>query len=134
MSRLTATIAVAAALLAIATSERVAADSIKFKAQHVNVATRFDTLMIADEPGHMIAFFTAKGVGKHIEGPEKHPYKIDVWGSGDYRGDGTGEEQGTPNSPSPMAPASTNAGPARSAKDATSVLPSITAVAVGSRA
>lgn len=71
-----------------------AGEKIQFHAQHVNVATRFDTLMVGDEPGHFIAFFQASGVGKRSEGPPEPPYKIEVWGTGDYRSDGTGKEHG----------------------------------------
>jgi hypothetical protein len=88
----------AATLLTIIVVGATAAPAIAristFKALHTNVSTRFDTLLIGDEPGHLVAFFTAKGVGTHIVGGEKSPYKIDVWGSGDYRADGTGQEQG----------------------------------------
>lgn len=97
MSRFATKVSLAAAVaVAIipAGIELAAASGSTFKAQHVNVGTRFDTLIVGDEPGHITAFFTAKGVGKHLKGPEEHPYKIDVWGSGDYRADGTGEEQG----------------------------------------
>ena len=72
----------------------LAGETIEFRAHHINVATRFDTLMVGDEEGHLIAFFTAKGVGKRIEGPEEPPYKIDVMGTGDYWSGGTGKEHG----------------------------------------
>ena len=71
-----------------------AGEKIRFQSQHINFATRFDTIVVGDEPGHFIAFFEAKGLGIRREGPEEPPYKIEIWGTGDYRGDGTGKDQG----------------------------------------
>lgn len=71
-----------------------AGEKIHFQSQHINVATKFETVEVGDEPGHVIAFFEAKGVGSRLKGPTEPPYKIEIWGSGDYREDGTGKGQG----------------------------------------
>ena len=71
-----------------------AGQTIKFKSYHCNVAQRFDTVEIGDKPGHVVAIFEAKGVGVRYEGPKEEPYKIEIWGTGDYQGDGTGQELG----------------------------------------
>ena len=71
-----------------------AGETIRFQSQHVNFATRFDTIVVGDEPGHFIALFEAKGLGIRREGPEEPPYKIEIWGTGDYRADGTGKDHG----------------------------------------
>ena len=70
------------------------AEMIKFRSQHINVASRFDTLVVGDESGHFIALFQAKGVGVRNEGPDEPPYKIEIWGSGYYQADATGKEHG----------------------------------------
>ena len=71
-----------------------AGQTIKFHAQHINVATRFDTAEVGDEPGHIVALFQAKGIGVRRAGPPEAPYKIELWGTADYRKDGTGTEHG----------------------------------------
>ncbi len=82
-------------LLMVLSSHPVSAgEKIHFHSQHINVATKFETVEVGDEPGHVIAFFEAKGVGSRLKGPAEPPYKIDIWGSGDYRDDGTGKGQG----------------------------------------
>ena len=71
-----------------------AGERIEFYSKHINVVTSSESVEVGDEPGHILAFFAASGVGTRLEGPEEPPYKIEIWGSGDYRGDGTGEDQG----------------------------------------
>jgi hypothetical protein len=71
-----------------------AGETVKFRSKHINVATRFDTIEVGDVKGHVEAIFTAKGVGYRYEGPAEDPYKIEIWGIGDYKGDGTGKEIG----------------------------------------
>ena len=71
-----------------------AGQTIKFHSKHINVATKFDTVEVGDKPGHVVALFQAKGVGVRTEGPGEPPYKIEIWGTGDYQGDGTGKELG----------------------------------------
>ena len=71
-----------------------AGDTIVFHAQHINVATRFDTWEVGDEKGHAIAYFQAKGVGIRREGPPEPFYKCDLWGTADIRADGTATEHG----------------------------------------
>ncbi len=68
--------------------------TIKFQSQHINVVTRSDQVEIGDEPGHAISLFEAKGLGIRREGPKEPPYKIEIWGTGDSRGDGTGKGSG----------------------------------------
>ena len=75
-------------------SNAAAGEIIKFRSKHINVATRFDTVEVGDKPGHVVALFQAKGVGSRYEGPEEPPYKIEISGTGDYQGDGTGKELG----------------------------------------
>ena len=82
------------ALLCLTKRPASAGETIRFRSQHVNVATRFDTIVVGDEPGHFIAMFQAKGLGIRREGPEEPPYKIQIWGTGDYRADGTGNDRG----------------------------------------
>ena len=72
----------------------VAGETIKFHSKHINVAKTFDTQELEDEDGHIIAKFHAQGVGVRIDGPAEPPYKIEIWGTGDYKGDGTGKDQG----------------------------------------
>ena len=74
--------------------QALAGEKIYFKAQHVNVATGREAVEIGDEPGHTLAMFQAKGVGVRREGPAEPPYKIEIWGTGDYRKDDTGKEHG----------------------------------------
>ena len=69
-------------------------EKIRFHSQHVNVATKSETIEVGDEPGHTISMFRAKGVGIRREGPAEPAYKIEIWGTGDHRGDGTGKEHG----------------------------------------
>ncbi len=71
-----------------------AGETIVFHAKHVNVATSVDKVMEEDEPGPSIVFFQAKGVGIRTEGPSEPAYKIEIWGLGEYRDDGTGKEHG----------------------------------------
>ncbi len=74
--------------------DAMADQMIKFTTTHINVAKRFDTAEVGDKPGHIVAIFEAKGVGKRYKGPAEPPYKIEIWGTGDYQGDGTGKELG----------------------------------------
>jgi len=78
----------------ILTAAASAGETIRFHSQHINVSTRFDTMEIGDEPGHIIATIQAKGLGIRRVGPPEPPYKIEIWGTGDYRRDGTGKEHG----------------------------------------
>jgi hypothetical protein len=71
-----------------------AGETIKFHSKHINVATKFETTAVPDQPGHVIAIFQAKGLGVRTAGPAEQPYKIDLWGTGDYQKDGTGKEGG----------------------------------------
>ena len=80
--------------LALAADSAAAGEKIEFRSQHINVSTSSETVEVGDEPGHVLAFFTASGVGTRLEGPEEAPYKIEIWGSGDYHDDGTGQDQG----------------------------------------
>ena len=81
-------------VLALAAHPATAGEKIKFYSKHINVSTGNETVEVGDEPGHVLAFFTASGVGTRLEGPEEAPYKIEIWGSGDYNGDGAGQDQG----------------------------------------
>ena len=74
------------ALLCLTKRPALAGETIRFRSQHVNVATRFDTIVVGDEPGHVIAMFEAKGLGIRREGPEEPPYKIRIRGTGDLPG------------------------------------------------
>ena len=67
-----------------------AGERIEFYSKHINVVSSNESV----EVGDVLAFFAASGVGTRLEGPEEPPYKIEIWGSGDYRGDGTGKDQG----------------------------------------
>jgi hypothetical protein len=71
-----------------------AGQTIKFHAQHIHVATRFDTMEIGDQPGHLLGFFQAKASGIRRVGLPEPTYKIELWGTMDYRADGTGTEYG----------------------------------------
>ena len=72
----------------------VSGERIEFYAKHINVSTGSEAVEVGDEPGHILAFFSAKGVGTRLEGPEEPPYKIEIQGTGDYRADGSGKDQG----------------------------------------
>ena len=72
----------------------MAGETIEFHSKHINVALKFDTHDLEDEEGHVIAMFHASGVGVRTKGPEEPPYKIEIWGTGDYKGDGTGKDHG----------------------------------------
>ena len=76
---------IALAGIPILTGQALAGEKIHFKAQHINVATGSEAVEIGDEPGHTLAMFQAKGVGIRREGPAEPPYKIEIWGTGDYR-------------------------------------------------
>ncbi len=71
-----------------------AGEKMQWHSQHINVSTRFDPVEVGDEPGHTIAIFQAKGLGLRRSGVHEPPYKIEIWGTGDYRKDGTGKEHG----------------------------------------
>lgn len=81
------------ALLAM-TCGATAGETIKFKTHHNNVGTKWDSSEMGDEPGHIRATFEAKGIGIRYSGPSEEPYKVDVWGSGEYWKDGTGSDRG----------------------------------------
>jgi len=84
----------ATALCASVALPALAGQTIKFKSKHINVATKFESGEVGDRPGHLIGFYTLKGAGTRIEGPPEPPYKIEIWGTGDYAGDGTGKDSG----------------------------------------
>ena len=85
----------AAVTLAIAPGVAVrAGETITFHSQHANVATEFNQIEVPDEPGHIIATFKAKGIGMRRVGPAEPNYTINLWGTGQYRKDGTGSEHG----------------------------------------
>jgi hypothetical protein len=71
-----------------------AAETIKFHSQHILVVSKFDSIEMPDQVGHIIGMFQAKGVGVRRTGPQEPPYKIEAWGTGDYRKDGTGKDRG----------------------------------------
>ena len=67
---------------------------IKFKSHHNNVGTKWESSELGDVPGHIRGTFEAKGIGIRYVGPAEPPYKIDIWGSGEYWKDGTGSDRG----------------------------------------
>jgi len=71
-----------------------AGETIKFKSQHILVVSKFDSLEMPDQAGHIIGMFQAKGVGVRRSGPQEPPYKIEAWGTGDYRKEGIGKDRG----------------------------------------
>ena len=71
-----------------------AGETIKFRAQHVVVSGKFEATELGDEVGHISGLFTGKGIGVRRVGPAEAPYKIDVWGGGEYHKDGTGRDRG----------------------------------------
>jgi hypothetical protein len=79
---------------AILSTGALAGELIKFKSHHDNVATKWEPSELGDEPGHIRATFEAKGIGIRYQGPNEPPYKVDVWGSGEYWKDGTGSDRG----------------------------------------
>lgn len=85
---------VAAALCTGVPVHSLAGQTIKFKSKHINVLTKFESGEVGDRAGHLIGFYTLKGAGTRIEGPQEPPYKIEIWGTGDYAGDGTGKDSG----------------------------------------
>jgi len=84
-----------ASVLSISAFQYAAAgETIKFKSQHILVVSKFDSLEMPDQAGHIIGMFQAKGVGVRRSGPAEPPYKIEAWGTGDYRKDGAGKDRG----------------------------------------
>jgi len=79
---------------AIVGSAAHSGEVIKFKSHHNNVGTKWESSELGDEPGHIRGIFEAKGVGIRYVGPAEPPYKIDIWGSGEYWKDGTGSDRG----------------------------------------
>jgi hypothetical protein len=71
-----------------------AGETIKFKSQHILVVSKFDSIEMPDQAGHIIGMFQAKGVGVRRSGPQEPAYKIEAWGTGDYRKDGAGKDRG----------------------------------------
>ena len=90
-----------------------AGEKIQWHSQHINVSTRFDPVEVGDEPGHRIAIFQAKGLGIRRQGVPEPPYKIEIWGTGDYRKDGTGKEHGYGKFTFEDGPLTTKNGPGR---------------------
>jgi hypothetical protein len=88
--------AIVTALLAgaVVSTGALAGEVIKFKSHHNNVAVKWEPSEMGDEPGHIRATFEAKGIGLRYAGPAEPPYKVDVWGAGEYFKDGTGSDQG----------------------------------------
>ena len=72
----------------------LAGEVIKYKAQHNNVVTKWESSEMGDEPGHIRGTFELKGIGVRQAGPSEPPYKIDCWGVGEYWKDGTGVDRG----------------------------------------
>ncbi|MEE2659335.1 MAG: hypothetical protein VX733_12575 [Candidatus Latescibacterota bacterium] len=70
------------------------AETFEFYSIHTVVVTSIDTLMIGDEEGHLQALIRGKGAGVRRKGPKEEPYHIEIWGTGDYHGDGTGADHG----------------------------------------
>ena len=82
------------ALTGVVTYPAVAGETIKFHSQHINVSTKWESIDVPDQPGHVVGMFAAKGVGIRRSGPPEPFYKIEIWGTGDYRKDGTGRDHG----------------------------------------
>ena len=78
----------------IAFSSPMAGERIEYRGKQVGVFTKFEAVEVGDEEGHVVALWEAKGIGIRIEGAPSGPCKLDLKGLGDYRGDGTGTEQG----------------------------------------
>jgi hypothetical protein len=78
----------------VLTNNALAAETIKFRSQHILFVSKFDSIDIPDQAGHIIGMFQAKGVGVRRTGPQEPAYKIEAWGTGDYRKDGTGRDRG----------------------------------------
>ena len=72
----------------------IAGEVIKFKSQHYNVVTKWESSELGDEPGHIRGAFELKGIGMRLAGPSEPPYKVDCWGVGEYWKDGTGSDRG----------------------------------------
>jgi len=79
---------------AIISTGALAGEVIKFKSHHNNVATKWESSEMGDEPGHIRGAFELKGIGIRYSGPSEPPYKIDCWGVGEYWKDGTGTDRG----------------------------------------
>ena len=62
-------------VLIFTANSALSGERIEFYAKHINVSTASETMEVGDEPGHILAFFSAKGVGTRLEGPEEHPIK-----------------------------------------------------------
>jgi hypothetical protein len=78
----------------IAFSSPMAGERIEYRAKQYGVFTKFESVEIGDEAGHVVALYEAKGIGVRIEGAPGGPCKLDLKAIGDYRGDGTGTEHG----------------------------------------
>jgi hypothetical protein len=72
----------AVSLAAAAMQDAMAGETIKFKSQHILTVSKFDSLDMPDQAGHIIGMFQAKGVGLRRSGPPEPPYKIEAWGTG----------------------------------------------------
>ena len=75
-------------------SSTTAGKRIEYRAKQCNVGTKFEAVKVGDEPGHVLVVTEAKGIGVRIEGAPGGPYKLDIKGTGDYRADHTGTNQG----------------------------------------
>ncbi len=84
----------AAIALTFAAQPVCAGEKIEFRSIHTNVVTGIDTVHIGDEDGHILALLKASGVGVRQQGPAEPSYRIEIWGKGDYRADGTGKDHG----------------------------------------
>lgn len=79
---------------AVISTGALAGEVIKYKAQHNNVVTKWESSEMGDEPGHIRGTFELKGIGVRHAGPSEPPYKVDCWGVGEYWKDGTGSDRG----------------------------------------
>ncbi len=83
-----------AALLILGGPDVFAGEKIEFQSTHINVVSRFDTMLVDDDAGRFIAIIRASGAGRRIVGPDEPPYTIEIWGTGNYKNDRTGDEHG----------------------------------------
>lgn len=118
----------------VAAANSQAGETIKFRSTHINVGTSFESAEVGDEPGHIIGFFSAKGVGVRYEGPAEEPYKIDIWGSGTTKPTGPARTRATGSSPSMTALSTTSDGVERSQTAGTSGRRNTTAARAGLQA
>jgi hypothetical protein len=86
---------IGAPLIAGATTQAtVAGETFKFHEYHVHFTSKREKVEVPDQPGHVLAAFTSKGVGIRISRPSEPPFKLEIWGTGDYQKDGSGRDSG----------------------------------------